>query len=120
MNTQDIGKAAEEKAKKFLCSNNLTLITANYFCRQGEIDLIMRDRGSIVFVEVKFRKNTHYGTGLEMVTRKKQRKIIATAKHYLHKHGLTEKVNCRFDIVTLESKIHSTEPTINWLKNAFY
>jgi len=127
MKTKAIGTIAEEAAKNYLCSNQLTFIEQNYHCRQGEIDLIMKENKQLVFVEVRYRKNKHHGTGIESITKEKQRRIITTAQHYLHQHKLTEAVSCRFDIVGVEPARKAQEKNstneeffFNWLKHAFY
>jgi len=127
MKTIATGKIAEEAAKHYLLSNQLTFIEANYHCRQGEIDLIMKEKEQLVFIEVKYRKNTRYGSTIETVTNTKQRRIIAAARHYLHRYNLTETMSCRFDIIGVEPapKNHKNDSTdkgfiFNWLKHAFY
>jgi putative endonuclease len=125
LTAQDIGKKAENAAKEFLQQQGLRIIQENYFCRQGEIDLIMQDTNHLVFIEVKYRRNHHYGSGFEAVTYKKQQKVINTARHYLYKHGLTETNDSRFDIVSVSPNTQSnpkseTSPfSINWIKHAF-
>lgn len=124
--TRDVGKQTEHAAKKFLQEQGLILIAENYFCRRGEIDLIMKDNEQLVFVEVKYRRNNLYGSGFDVVTPQKQKKIIHTARHYLYKQGLSEAISSRFDIISIspkntKDKATSKQPfTIDWLKNAFY
>lgn len=107
------GKHAEQQARYYLQRQGLIFIMENYYCRQGEIDLIMQDADQLVFVEVKYRKTSIYGSGAEFVTPQKQRKIIYTARHYLHQHKLTEQYSSRFDIVSIEPA------SIQWIKSAF-
>jgi putative endonuclease len=111
--TQQLGSAAEETAFKFLKSKGLILKTRNFSCQLGEIDLIMSDSGTLVFVEVRLRNNPNYGTGAETVTRKKIKKIINTAQFYLLKHPLTADMDCRFDVISMKNN------KIDWIKNAF-
>ena len=82
----------------------------------GEIDLIMKDSDTLVFVEVRYRKNSKFGSPLETITPNKQRKIRLTAETYMAKHGL-KNTDCRFDTVGLSGNL--TTPTIDWVKNAF-
>lgn len=112
MNTKLIGKKAEDIACSFLIKNGLTLITRNYHCRHGEIDLIMQDSDTLVFVEVRYRKSNAYGSAAETVNQAKQRKIIFSANHYL----TTYPTDCslRFDVVAL-----SPNQTPQWINNAF-
>jgi putative endonuclease len=127
MKTKAIGMIAEAAAKDYLLTNHLVFIGKNYHCRQGEIDLIMKEDKQLVFVEVRYRKNKQYGTGIESITKEKQRRIITAARHYLHAHKLTETVSCRFDIVGVEPAQKSQKNTnvceefvFYWLKHAFY
>jgi len=109
------GRLAEELAQKLLESNRLKLIEKNYHCRYGEVDLIMRDNDTLVFVEVRYRKSERFGGALESIDQKKQSKLRITAEHYLQKHK--SKLNARFDAVTLSSLTDSNK--INWIKCAF-
>ncbi|WP_371376747.1 YraN family protein [Thalassotalea aquiviva] len=106
-------------ALDYLYRQQLKLKQMNFSCRQGEIDIIALDGDVLVFIEVKYRKNTAYGAPEAMVSPKKQQKIIKTAKFYLQKQGLNEyNTECRFDVVSILGP--STAPTITWLKDAFY
>lgn len=116
--TTDTGKATEAFAKRYLQLQNLTIVEQNFHSKYGEIDLIMRDNATWVFVEVKYRKNNLYGGGLVAVTKSKQQKLRLCAKYYLQQKQLNEyNTPCRFDIVALEGDIKA--PKIEWLKNAF-
>lgn len=106
------GKQAEAQAEQFLCQQGLKLVERNYRCKLGEIDLIMRDGDSLVFVEVRLRRHSGFGSAAESVTPQKQRKLILAAQHYLQHAGKNQP--CRFDIVGLDQQ---SPPT--WLKNAF-
>ena len=112
------GKRAEGIATTHLLENGLKLIEKNFSTKAGEIDLIMRDGIKIVFIEVRYRKNTKFGLPEETVTLSKQRKIIKAAQQYLVRKRLFDECECRFDIVA----IHGTIPNhnINWIIDAFY
>ncbi|MEI8055491.1 MAG: YraN family protein [bacterium] len=71
-----IGKNAENLACDYLQRQGLKLVAANYLCKCGEIDLIMHDGTTLVFIEVRYRKASNYGDGIATVTKAKQRKII--------------------------------------------
>lgn len=114
MNTIAIGSQAEQESRQFLEKNGLVFLEANYFCKIGEIDLIMDDEGTRVFVEVRYRKHPRYGNGVESVTRSKQNKIIRAAKHYLMHYNLYDKIPCRFDVIAEDAN-----KNIIWIKNAF-
>jgi len=109
------GQIAENKAAKFLIKQGLTLIKQNYHCRYGEIDLIMYDQETIVFVEVRFRHNSNYGNGAESITYTKQAKLVKTAQSYLMKNKLGD-IACRFDVVGLSGNLK--KPEIKWIVNA--
>lgn len=109
------GQAAEEIARQLLTRNGLKLVTKNYHCRYGEIDLIMNDNNNLVFVEVRFRKNAAFGGALESIDRKKQNKLRLTAEHYLQ-HQRSNK-NARFDVVILSSLTDTNQ--VEWIKSAF-
>jgi putative endonuclease len=112
-----LGKQAEDAALHYLKRQGLKLVARNFHCRSGEVDLIMRDGKMLVFVEVRLRNSTICGTGLESVTRAKQRKIMRSAEFYLLKKGLTYKISYRFDIISVRQKEDKFD--IYWAKNAF-
>ena len=107
------GAAAEQLAAIYLQRQGLKLLTSNYRCRFGEIDLVMRDGKETVFVEVRLRRHTAFGGAAASITAAKQQKLARTAEHYLMEHGTGP---CRFDAVLLDSL---TTNNITWLKNAF-
>ena len=111
------GEALAEKiARQHLKKQGLSFLEANFSSRMGEIDLIMKDVDTLVFVEVRYRKNSKFGSPLETITPNKQRKIRLTAESYLAKHAL-QNADCRFDTVGLSGNLSSA--TIDWIKNAF-
>lgn len=116
--TTETGKFTEQFAAEYLTSHNLTFVMNNFHSKYGEIDLIMLDNQTYVFIEVKYRKNNLYGGAEVAVNYNKQQKLRLCAQYYLQKNQLNEYTTpCRFDIVALEGDIQT--PTINWLKNAF-
>ncbi len=107
------GEHAEKIAAGYLAKKGLTLIEMNYRCRWGEIDLVLRDRGTIVFAEVRLRRSQNFGGAAYSVDRRKQARIIAAARHYL---AGKQDAPCRFDVVLLAS----LEPSrIEWVRDAF-
>lgn len=114
--TRKIGEKAERLAQKYLEQKGLTLITNNYHCHRGEIDLIMDDGNFLVFIEVRYRKNDTYGSAAESITRVKQSRLLATANHYLQNEKLYRDNSCRFDVITVSGQYN---PQIEWIKNAF-
>ncbi|MGI1677263.1 MAG: YraN family protein [Cellvibrionaceae bacterium] len=113
-----IGNWAEVATQKHLQEQGLKTQACNYNCPLGEIDLIMLDKDQLVFIEVRFRKNSAYGSAIESVAAHKQKKIIKAAQHYLQATKLTQKVSCRFDVVGVE--LNNNQPKFEWIKNAFY
>jgi len=112
------GFETEQLAANYLTAQQLQLITQNFFNRRGEIDLIMRDQGTLVFIEVKYRSNNQFGHAVEAVSYQKQQKIKQCATFYMQQQGLNAyNTDCRFDIVGIEGDLQ--QPKIIWLKNAF-
>jgi len=115
--TQNKGKSAEEFAKHYLQRQGLTLVDQNYRCKYGEIDLIMRDAKTTVFVEVRYRQSEHFGSGAETVDSRKQRKLLASASHYLQNNLKAAKQPCRFDVISLTANA-GAEYAVHWIPNA--
>jgi putative endonuclease len=109
----EYGQQAEQQALDYLQSRGLKLQERNFRCKTGEIDLVMRDAETLVFVEVRFRQSNDFGHALETVTQKKQRKLIASANRYLQVKHIDSA--CRFDIIALNG---SGSVPIEWIKNA--
>ncbi|PKG85363.1 YraN family protein [Colwellia sp. 75C3] len=114
----DKGKITELYAEQYLTELGLTLIERNFHSRQGEIDLIMLEGDTYVFIEVKYRKNIMFGGAIAAIPVSKQKKIKHCVTFYLHQAGLNEyNTACRIDVIALEGDI--TQPQVTWLKNAF-
>jgi len=116
--SRESGAQWEKTAEGFLRSNGLKLLQRNFYSRFGEIDLIMEDDKTLVFVEVKYRKSEQHGSGAEAVTFHKQGRISRTAAWYLAKNPHRAECVCRFDVISIYpgEKDHG----INWIKSAFY
>lgn len=110
---KQLGGQAEALAATYLQQRGLKFVTNNYHCRFGEIDLIMRDNKTLVFVEVRLRKHSAFGGAAGSITATKRQRLVQTAQHYLQQHGETA---CRFDAVLMRS-LDLNE--IEWIKNAF-
>jgi len=117
MDTTSIGSQMEAVAERHLTSAGLRIVERNFRGRFGEIDLIARDGGTLVFVEVRYRRSRRFGGAGVSVDFRKQRKLLATANGYLQ----YRKINCpcRFDVITIERGNHSESLDIDWIKNAF-
>lgn len=107
------GVKYERQALAFLQQQGLQLICHNFNCRFGEIDLVMQDAETLVFVEVRYRSNPYYGGASASVDIKKQKKLIKTAQHYLAQ--LDSEPYCRFDVVTIDEQTRQPQ----WFQNAF-
>lgn len=114
LSRKQTGDAWELKARRWLEGKGLRFVAANVRGRGGEIDLIMKDGQTIVFVEVRFRQSSRFGGAAASVTLAKQQKLLQTAHLWLARHnGSLDTVDCRFDVVAF------TGNAIDWLKNAF-
>jgi len=113
--SRKIGALAEQQACDYLVAQGLKWIVSNFNCRLGEIDLIMRDKDYLVFVEVRSRVSKAFGGALASVTYTKRQKLLKTASLYLTANKLHDKQPIRFDIVCMEG----AQPKISWIKNAF-
>lgn len=99
----ELGREGEETATKYLEKQGYQIIQRNFSCKQGEIDIIAKDKNEYVFIEVKTRQNTHYGMPCEAVHSRKQKHIWYTTKYYLYLHKL-ESQYIRFDVVEVYKK----------------
>lgn len=110
------GNKSEKAAVKYLRKAGYKILETNYRSKFGEIDIIAMDKKSIVFIEVKARKSETFGTPLEAVNSKKQKRISMVALNYLKQK---DKISCkaRFDVVGI--KITKNNSEIKLIKNAF-
>lgn len=115
--TNQSGKLAEELAANYLAEQKIKLITRNFHCRFGEIDLIGLDNEILLFIEVRYRKDEHYLAAVETIDKHKCKKIVTTSKYYLNKHRKYQSYYCRYDVITLTGALD--KPVIEWIKNAF-
>ena len=115
MDTQTRGKQAEDRACRYLQGQGLHLLQRNYRSRRGEIDLILQDKDSLVFVEVRYRNDPRFGSALESVNQRKQSRLIACAQYYMQTHPDTSQQPCRFDVIS----IMGPGGLIEWIPNAF-
>ena len=114
MNRQQRGQQAEQTACRYLEGQGLRLITRNYRCRCGEIDLIMDHGDSLVFVEVRYRRHDRYGSAAETVDARKRARIIRCAQQYLQRHPAARDRPARFDVITLDAG-----RGLHWITDAF-
>lgn len=107
------GRRGEETAVRFLSDRGVRILERNFRDRDGEIDIIGEEDGTLVFFEVKYRSSTRWGDPAEAVTNEKQRNICRTALYYLYKSGRGSGIPMRFDVVCV------TEKEIRWIRDAF-
>lgn len=113
MNTRRIGYEMEERARLFLEENGLQLIARNYQKREGEIDLIMKEGDTLVFVEVKYRKDTRFGHPFDAIDVRKQATIRKLAGRFLSEHKAYVRYTKRFDYIGILGD------KIEWINDAF-
>ncbi|WP_428356653.1 YraN family protein [Methyloprofundus sp.] len=112
MNSIQRGRQYEDLALEYLIAQGLKLVERNYNCKWGELDLLMHEQDALVIVEVRYRKNAHYGSALESVTANKQARIVAATKHYIMTHKINQPI--RFDVLAITGDLQP-----DWIKNAF-
>jgi len=108
----------EREAESFLRSKGLNLLHRNFSCRFGDIGLVMEDGTSIVFVEVKYRKDNRHGSGADAVTLQKQCRISRAAAWFLARNPHRAEQTCRFDVISIGTQDGGQH--IHWIRNAFY
>ena len=113
---QLLGAEGERAAEKFLRRQRYTIVARNYRCSSGEVDLVALDRSTVVFVEVKTRRQAGFGSPLEAVDPRKQRQIQRAAQHYLTENRLHDR-DARFDVVGVWWE--NGEVRCELVKNAF-
>lgn len=116
---QLIGKTGEEIAAEYLLDIGYKIITRNFRCKQGEIDIIAKDKYELIFIEVKTRTTIKYGKPVEAVNELKQKHIEKVIKYYLYKNKVTN-INIRIDVIEvyLKYKQNKYAAKINHIKNA--
>lgn len=112
-----LGLRGEELAREFLEKSGYRIVLCNYRCKLGEIDIIARDGETLVFIEVKTRTDSAFGSPAAAVTLKKQRQISRAAQWYLAEHGLFG-APARFDVIAIVRR-KSGRPQIELIADAF-
>jgi putative endonuclease len=111
------GDAVESAALRFLEANGLRLLARNASARGGELDLVMRDGATLVFVEVRYRGNAAFGGGAASVDAGKRRRLVHAAQAWLLRHPQHTDAPCRFDVVAASGD--PAAPHFDWLRDAF-
>jgi len=113
---QLLGKEAEAAAERFLHQKGYRIIDRNVRIGRGELDIVARERETLIFVEVKARRTNQYGGVAHAVTARKERQLIQLAARYLARHRL-EHQPCRFDVLLYDAG--ASVPILEHIENAF-
>lgn len=113
MNRRKVGSIYEDKACSYMTGIGMKILERNFRIREGEIDIVARDGLTIVFTEVKFRKNAKAGSALDAIGLRKRLQIIRVARVYLFFHHIPENVPVRFDCIGID------DDKITYIRDAF-
>jgi putative endonuclease len=111
------GDAVETAALAYLEAQGLRLLARNASARGGELDLVMQDGATLVFVEVRYRGSNAFGGGAASVDAGKRRRLVHAAQVYLARHPQHADAPCRFDVITANGD--PAAPALDWLRDAF-
>jgi len=111
------GDRFEQQACEALVRVGMTVITRNFNTRFGELDLVMRDGATVVFVEVRYRRSLRFGGAIASVTPTKQARLIRAAQCFLIAHPTHARRPCRFDVIGFHGE--GTSDDMQWLRAAF-
>ncbi|MFC4729327.1 YraN family protein [Coralloluteibacterium thermophilus] len=111
------GTRAEAAARRHLEAAGLRTLATNFGVRGGEIDLVMRDGDTVVFVEVRYRRGSAFGGAAASIDLRKRRRIALAARHFLAADRRLAEAPCRFDVLALEGAPDA--PQVRWLRDAF-
>ena len=119
-NLRKTGSQMEEAAAAYLAERGVTVLERNFRSRTAEIDIVGKQDGTLLFIEVKARaENQKSGTAPEAVGTAKQKRICRCADYYMHSKGIDPyRTGIRFDVVAITMR-EDKEPEIRWIKNAF-
>jgi len=115
--SRELGLQGESFAANLLMKKGLKILEQNVNFRVGELDLIMKDKDTLVFVEVRRRKNNNFGGAIGSITATKQKRLTRAALAYLQRKNLMDKVPCRFDLVAITETAGQLKG--EWIKNIF-
>lgn len=117
LNKREHGFQIESFAKQQLQKAGCQVVETNFQCKMGEIDLIVKDKSNLVFVEVRYRRSVNFGGAGASVDFKKQQKLIRAAAYYLQTKNLTNKARGRFDVFAVHGE--TDKLSFEWIKDAF-
>lgn len=113
--TREAGLTGEDLAARFLAGHGLDLLARNVRYADGELDIVGSARGTLVVVEVKWRRGKERGSAAEAVTPKKRRRIVLAARRWLAENQTRRERNVRFDVVAIQEQPFEIE----WIRGAF-
>ena len=109
-NRRRVGTEQEIKVQEYLQTQGYEIVARNFFTKHGEIDIIAKKEGYLIFIEVKYRADERFGAPEEAVDYRKQKKIIAAAQYYMYKSRIPFDTPCRFDVAgVMGEEIRITE-----------
>ena len=117
MNRQEVGKLGEKLARKFLKKRGYHIRETNFRCREGEIDIIAQKKDCLVFIEVRTKSNSDFGTPEESITLAKKKRLIALASAYINTHQSLSSL-WRIDVVAIEIDQNGKTKRIELIENA--
>lgn len=115
---KEVGNKGEKLAVKFLKRKGYKITQRNYKCKLGEIDIIAKHDGTVVFVEVKTRQTQEFGAPQYAITAAKKRQISRVALLYIREKKMVDQ-SCRFDVIAITFSPESRKPNIEHIENAF-
>ena len=115
--TRARGERVEDAALAFLLQQGVLLVERNVSARGGELDLVMRQGDTLVFVEVRHRATHVFGGGSASVDARKRAKLVLAASAYLARHPALADAPCRFDVI--EGSGDASSPQLHWIHDAF-
>ena len=115
--TRARGAQIEAAARDHLLAAGLRALAANAQARHGEIDLVMRDGDTVVFVEVRYRRSAAFGGGFASVDAGQRRRLVLAARQFLATHRDLRDAPCRFDVI--DASGDPAAPRLQWLRDAF-
>lgn len=115
--SHDVGAEAETLASRYLIAQGLQLLARNVRSRGGEIDLVMRHGNTVVFVEVRYRSHARFGSAIESIDARKQRRLAECATYHLQRNPAWAGFPARFDVVAIQPRGGANQ--LEWIQDAF-
>jgi putative endonuclease len=112
---QQLGRDAEQRASDFLQAAGLQIVTRNYRCRMGELDIVAQSGGTLIIAEVRCRSRNDYGGAAASVTARKQQRIVRASRHLLARQPALARLPVRFDVLV----VPPNDGAVEWLRAAF-